>query len=46
MLKTAELQTQLDQVNKLSTQELLVALHMLNIDDPTVQKILPLFQDT
>jgi polysaccharide biosynthesis transport protein len=44
--KTEELQTKLEQVNKLSTQELLVALHMLNIDDPTVQKILPLLQDT
>jgi capsular exopolysaccharide synthesis family protein len=45
-LKTAELQTQLDQVNKLKPEELMVALHLLNIDDPTVQKILPAFQDT
>jgi len=45
-LKTSELQTQLDQVNKLRPEELLVALHMLNIDDPTVAKILPAFQDT
>jgi len=45
-LKTAELQTQLDQVNKLKPEELMVALHMLSIDDPTIQKILPLFQDS
>jgi capsular exopolysaccharide synthesis family protein len=45
-LKTAELQTQLEQVNKLKPEELMVALHMLNIDDPTVAKILPAFQDT
>jgi capsular exopolysaccharide synthesis family protein len=44
--KTAELQTQLDQVNKLDPKELLVALHLLNIDDPTIEKILPLWQDT
>jgi capsular exopolysaccharide synthesis family protein len=44
-LKTEELQAQLDQVNTLKPEELMVALHMLNIDDPTVQKILPLFQD-
>jgi capsular exopolysaccharide synthesis family protein len=45
-LRTAELQTELDQVDRLKPEELMVALHMLNIDDPTVQKILPLFQDT
>jgi capsular exopolysaccharide synthesis family protein len=45
-LKTAELQTQLDQVNQLKPEELMVALHMLNLDDPTVQKILPAYQDT
>ncbi len=45
-LRTAELQTQLDQVNKLKPEQLLVALNMLDIADPTVQKILPLFQDT
>jgi capsular exopolysaccharide synthesis family protein len=45
-LKTDELETQLAQVNKLKPEELMVALHMLNIDDPTVMKILPLFQDS
>ncbi len=45
-LRTAELQTQLDQVNKLSMEELLVGLHMLGIDDPTLAKDLPLYQDT
>jgi capsular exopolysaccharide synthesis family protein len=45
-LKTDELQTQLDQVNKLKPEELMVALHMLGLDDPTVEKILPLYQDT
>jgi polysaccharide biosynthesis transport protein len=45
-LKTAELQTQLDQVNKLQPEQMMVALHLLNIDDPTVAKILPLYQDT
>jgi succinoglycan biosynthesis transport protein ExoP len=45
-LKVSELETQLDQVNKLKPEELLVDLPMLNISDPTVQKILPLFQDT
>jgi capsular exopolysaccharide synthesis family protein len=45
-LRTAELQTQLDQVNKLSMEELLVGLHMLGIDDPTLAKDLPLYQET
>ena len=45
-LKVEELQTRLNQVNKLKPEELMVALQMLNIEDPTVQKILPLFQDT
>jgi len=45
-LKTAELQTKLDEVNRLRPDQLMVALHLLNIDDPTVEKILPLFQDT
>jgi len=46
VLKTAEMQTQLEQVDKLKPDELMVALHLLNIDDPTIEKILPLFQDT
>jgi len=45
-LKVQELQTQLEQVNKLQPEELMVALHLLNIDDPTVAKDLPLLQDT
>ncbi|MGA3170599.1 MAG: polysaccharide biosynthesis tyrosine autokinase [Chthoniobacteraceae bacterium] len=45
-VKTAELQTQMDQVEQLKPEQLMVALHLLNIDDPTVEKILPLFQDT
>jgi len=45
-LKTAELQTQFDSVNQLRPDQLMVALHMLNIQDPTVEKILPLYQDT
>jgi succinoglycan biosynthesis transport protein ExoP len=45
-LKTAELQTQFDSVNRLRPDQLMVALHMLNIQDPTVEKILPLYQET
>jgi capsular exopolysaccharide synthesis family protein len=45
-LKTAELQTQLEQVQKMKPEELMVAEHMLNIDDPTTTKIYPLWQDT
>jgi len=45
-VKTSELQAQLDQVNKLTSDQMLGALHLLNIDDPTIQKILPLYQDT
>ena len=45
-LRTSELQTQLDEVSKLKPEDLMVALQMLNIQDSTVEKILPLFQDT
>jgi succinoglycan biosynthesis transport protein ExoP len=45
-LKTAELQTQLDQAQRIKPEDLMVAEHMLNIDDPTTAKILPLWQDT
>jgi len=45
-LKTSELQTQLDEINTLQPSQLMVALHLLNIDDPTVDKILPQFQET
>ena len=45
-LKTAELQTQLEQAQKIKPEDLMVAEHMLSIDDPTTAKILPLWQDT
>ena len=45
-VKVEELRTQLDQIEKLKPEELLVALHTLNIDDPTVTKVLPLYQDS
>lgn len=44
-IKVAELKTQLEQVDKLKIEELIPTLHSLNIDDPTVLKILPLYQD-
>ena len=44
--KVAELRTQLQQIEKLSPDELMVALHLLNIDDPTVAKVLPLYQES
>ncbi len=45
-MKSEELQVQLDQVSKVDPSQLMVQLHFLNIDDPTVQRILPLYQDT
>ena len=45
-VKVAELKTQLEQIEKLKPEEIMVALHLLNIDDPTITKILPLYQDT
>ena len=44
-VKVEELKTQLAQIQKLKPEELLVALHTLDIDDPTVTKVLPLYQD-
>ena len=44
--KTEELQTRLSEVDSLKPEQLMVALHLFNIDDPTVLKILPLYQDT
>jgi succinoglycan biosynthesis transport protein ExoP len=44
-MKTAELQTQLSQIQKLKPADLPVILPMLNISDPTVLKVLPLYQD-
>ncbi|HEX4087056.1 MAG TPA: polysaccharide biosynthesis tyrosine autokinase [Chthoniobacteraceae bacterium] len=43
--KTEELQTRLAEVDSLKPDQLMVALHLFNIDDPTVLKILPLYQD-
>ena len=45
-VRVAELRTQLEQIEKLKPEEIMVAMHLLNIDDPTITKILPLFQDT
>jgi capsular exopolysaccharide synthesis family protein len=44
-IKVAEIKTQLDQVEKLKPGELMIALHTLGIEDPTVSKVLPLYQD-
>ncbi len=46
-LKTriGELQIQLDQTSKLKPEELMTALTTLNIQDPTISKILPQFQE-
>ncbi len=46
-LKTtsAELRAQIEQISKLKTEELMTALPSLNIQDPTISKILPLYQD-
>lgn len=45
-LKAAELQTQLQQIEKLKPEEFMAGLGLLQIPDLTVQKILPLYQDT
>ena len=45
-IRIAELNSQLEQTTKLKPEELMTALHVLNIDDPTVAKILPLYQDS
>ena len=41
----AKLQTQLDQISQMSSEQLMVALHQLNLEDPTIMKILPVYQD-
>ncbi len=43
--KLAGLQSRLQQVDQLDRAELLNALTLISIPDPTVQKILPLYQD-
>ncbi|MEI6350602.1 MAG: polysaccharide biosynthesis tyrosine autokinase [Verrucomicrobiota bacterium] len=45
-IKIAELTSQLEQTDKLKPEELISALTALNIVDPTVSKILPLYQDS
>ena len=45
-IKIAELSAQLEQTAKLKPEELMSALSALNIVDPTVAKILPLYQDS
>ncbi|MGB8352747.1 MAG: polysaccharide biosynthesis tyrosine autokinase [Chthoniobacteraceae bacterium] len=44
--RVGELSTQLDQISKMTPDELISSLSLLNIVDPTVSKILPLYQDT
>ena len=44
-IRVAELKTMLQQIEKLTPEELTAALRSLNIDDPTVSKVLPLYQD-
>lgn len=45
-LKTAELQTQMEQIEKMKPEEIMAGLNLLQIPDLTVQKLLPLYQDT
>lgn len=44
-VRVSELRTRLEQIAKLTPEELMVALNQLNMPDPTVMKLLPLFQD-
>src|SRR5205823_9435859 len=43
--RTDELQMQFNQIEKLKLADLPVVLPLLNISDPTVAKVLPLYQD-
>ncbi|MEP6808700.1 MAG: polysaccharide biosynthesis tyrosine autokinase [Chthoniobacterales bacterium] len=43
--KVAVLSTQLDQIEKLKGEDLMRMMPTLKIDDPTIQKILPLYQE-
>lgn len=45
-VKTVELQAQRRQVETLKPEELLSALRLLNIEDPTVVRVQPLYQET
>lgn len=42
----SQMESQLKEIEKLKPEELMVALRSLNIDDPTILKILPLYQDS
>ncbi len=41
----ARLKAQIEQIDKLSSEALMVGLHTLGIDDPTIAKTLPIYQD-
>jgi capsular exopolysaccharide synthesis family protein len=43
-IEVGKLKAQLEQVDKLTPDQLMVALQTLNIEDPTVGKVLPLYQ--
>jgi len=45
-IRHAELQAQFDQTERLKPEELIQAMPLLNINDPTIAKILPQFQET
>lgn len=45
-IAVATLKTQIQQTETLKPEEMMVALRTLNLDDPTVTKILPLYQDS
>lgn len=42
----SSVKTQIEQISSLKPEELMVALHTLNLEDPTVAKVLPLYQDS
>lgn len=44
-VKVAELKTQIEEIAQLPPDKLMVALHQLNLEDPTITKILPIYQD-
>jgi len=44
-IRNAELEVQLEQTAKLKPEELMTALPQLNIQDPTISKILPQYQE-
>jgi succinoglycan biosynthesis transport protein ExoP len=44
-IEVAKLSTQIEQISRLKPEELMVGLHTLGIEDPTVMKVLPVFQE-